>query len=434
MWRNRSIFWKVKISKKILLARLSLMMVIGLIAFPSLAQAQSYDLLLKGGHVIDPKNNIDAVRDVAVKDGKVAQVASNIPKGNAQKTIDVTGLYVTPGVIDIHTHDFWGSTPHHYLNGSFPAIQPDGFTFRAGVTTVVDAGSSGWKDFVTFKERVIDRAQTRVLAFINIVGNGMEGGPVEQNLNDMDPRPTALRAKQYSDLIVGIKLAHFNGHDWVPAKRAAEAGRLADIPVMIDFGGAKPPLSIEKLFMDVLRPGDIFTHCYANLDSRQSVVDDNYDLRPFVLDAQQRGIVFDVGHGGGSFNWHTAINAYNQGLKPNTISSDLHTGSMNSGMKDMANLMSKFLNMGESIQEVVRQSTWNPAKVIQHKELGHLSEGAVADIAVFKLRKGDFGFVDATPGAVMKGSKKIQAELTLRAGDVVWDRNGISAPNWKDVE
>ncbi len=396
----------------------------------SFLQAQQLDLLLKGGHVIDPKNGIDAVMDVAINDGKIAQVGSDLSGGNFFQTIDATGLYVVPGLIDIHSHNFFGTVPDAYLSNSFTALPPDGFSFRSGVTTIVDAGGAGWRNFRTFKAQTIDNSKTRVLCFLNIVGSGMSGGAFEQNLADMDAKLTAMEARANPDYVVGVKLAHYRGHDWTPLERAVEAGKLADIPIMVDFGGAEPELPIETLFMEKLRPGDIYTHCYAHVPGRVPIVDERRKLWAFVLKAQERGIIFDVGHGGGSFRFDQAIPAIEQGLKPNSISTDLHTGSMNAGMKDQTNVMSKFLNMGLTVQEVVERSTWNPAKIIKRPDLGHLSSGAVADVVILKLESGQFGFVDVKRWR-LNGDKKLVCELTLREGEVVWDLNGISRPVWE---
>jgi dihydroorotase len=310
------------------------------------------------------------------------------------------------------------------------AVQPDGFTFRAGVTTVVDAGSSGWRNFRLFKAQTIDNSQTRVLAFLNIIGNGMLGRYEEQDVTDMNPVMTAYMInKLFPNILVGVKTAHYWG-DFTSVDHAVEAGKLANVPVMVDFGDHRPPNSIEELFMKHLRPGDIWTHTYANwpLD-REVPVDVNGKVKPFIFEAQKKGIIFDVGHGGGAFFFNQAIPSIQQGFIVDVISSDLHTGSMNSGMKDMVNLCSKFLNMGLSVQDVILRVTWNPAKVIKRPELGNLSEGAGADVAVFSLRKGDFGFLDVS-GKKMKGTQKLEAELTIRAGKIVWDLNGISAPLW----
>ena len=396
----------------------------------SWAAAQPIDLLLKGGHVIDPKNGIDAVMDVTIDDGKILEVGPNLSPDSVAQIVNAEGLYVVPGLIDIHSHNFFGTEPNAYLSNSYTAVPPDGFTFRAGVTTVVDVGGAGWRNFRTFKEQTIDHSKTRVLSFLNIVGAGMKGGAHEQNLTDMNGKLTAMVARQFPDHIVGVKVAHYFGPEWTPVEEAVKAGDLADIPVMIDFGGVDPPLSLERLLLEKLRPGDIFTHCYAHVNGRIPIVDEQQKLRPYVLEAQQKGIIFDVGHGGGSFLFAQAIPAIEQGLKPNSISTDLHTGSMNGGMKNMTNVMSKFLNLGLSLQEVVERSTWNPAQIIQQPQLGHLSPGAVADIAILRLRTGEFGFID-TRGWKLEGTQKLECELTLRDGAVVWDLNGISRPAWK---
>lgn len=385
---------------------------------------QTIDILIKNGHVIDPKNNIDGVADVAITDKVISEVAPDIRK-EAKQVIDATGLYVTPGLIDIHGHHFFGTQEDAYLSNSFSSLPPDGFTFRSGVTTVADAGCSGWRNFPTFKSQTIDHSKTRIFVFLNIVGAGMSGGAHEQNLADMDPKLTALVAKQYPEHIVGIKLAHYSGPDWEPTHRAVQAGKNAGIPVMIDFGGAEPPLSLETLFREKLRPGDIFTHCYAQVNGRMPLVT-NGKLEKFAIAAQQRGIVFDVGHGGGSFAFEQAIPAIKQGLKPNTISTDLHTGSMNAGMKDMTNVMSKILALGVPLKEVIAASTWTPAQVINRKQFGHLTVGAPADIAILRMAQGPFGFVDVK-GFKLEADRKLICEVTLLDGQVVWDLNGMTA-------
>ncbi len=395
-------------------------------------RAQQFDLLLKGGHVIDPKNKIDAQMDVAVAAGKIAQVSTNIDPKNAKQVIDVTGMYVTPGIIDMHVHVFNGADVDSYIADGLTSLPPDGFTFRAGVTTVVDAGSSGWRNFREFKKQTIDKSQTRVLALLNIVGTGMYGRFEEQDTSDMNPQQTAWMIKKlYPEIIVGIKSAHYWG-DFTQVDKAVQAGNLANVPVMVDFGEHDPPNSIEALFMQHLRPGDIFTHTYAyGPKTRETVVDENLKVKPFIFKAQQRGIIFDVGHGGGAFSWRQAVPAVQQGFLPNVISTDLHSQSMNGGMKDMSNVMSKFLALGLSLNDVILRSTWNPAQVIKRPELGNLNVGADADIAVFSIRKGDFGFLDIR-NTVLKGTQKLETELTLRAGKVVWDLNGIAAQPWQN--
>ena len=395
------------------------------------AFSQTYNLVIKGGHVIDPKNNLDGIMDIAISDGKIARVAKEIDAKSATQVINAKGLYVTPGLIDIHGHVFFGTEPDHYLSNGLVAVPPDGFTFRVGVTTIVDAGGAGWRSFPEFKKNVIDNSQTRVLSFLNIVGEGMRGGVYEQDVNDMDARMAALVAKQYKDYIVGFKVAHFMGPEWTPVDRAVEAGKLAgNIPVMIDFGGSNPPLSIEELYMKHLRPGDIFTHTYTLLEGnvRETVVDEaTKKVKPFVWEAQKRGIIFDVGYGGASFNFSQAVPSLKEGFYPNTISTDLHTGSMNTSMKDQLSVMSKFLLMGMPLPAVIKASTWSAAQAIKREDLGNLSVGAVADVSILNLREGNFGFYDKT-GYKLEGKRKFECEATIKDGKVVYDLNGITNP------
>ncbi|MBZ5582349.1 MAG: amidohydrolase/deacetylase family metallohydrolase [Acidobacteriia bacterium] len=374
----------------------------------------SYDLLLKGGHVIDGKNKISAVRDVAIRDGKIAEVAADIPAARAAKVVDVSGLYVTPGLVDIHVHVYAGTGKRGAYCGD-NSVYPDGFTFRAGVTTVADAGSSGWRNFPDFKDRVIDRSQTRVLAFLNIVGAGMRGAKFENNLADMEAGPTADMALRHKDVIVGIKTAHYTGPEWTPVERAVDAGAKAGIPIMVDFGDNRAERPSSDLWTKKLRPGDIYTHCFSGL---RNELDASGHVNPAMLEGRRRGVIFDVGHGGGSFAWR------------DSISTDLHIGSMNSGMKDMLNVMSKFLAMGLSMDDVILRSTWNPAREIHHEELGNLSPGSPADVTVLRLETGDFGYTDMY-GARLRGKQKLVCELTVRNGKVVYDLNGITRPDWE---
>jgi dihydroorotase len=394
-------------------------------------QSADFDLLIKGGHVIDPRNGINAVMDVAVSGAKVAQVAANIAPSRARQVADATGLYVAPGLVDIHAHVFWGHDEESQYSDGYSAVQPDSYSFRSGVTTMVDVGGAGWRSFPKFKEQVIDRSQTRVLAFLNIVGAGMRGGPVEQNLADMDARLTAMRIRQHPGLVVGVKVAHYSGPEWDPVTRAVAAAREANVPVMVDFGGHTPPLSLEDLLLKYLRPGDILTHTYAHVSGRIPIVDDNGKVRPFVWEARKRGIIFDAGHGGGSFLFRQAVPAMQQGFHPDVISTDLHIGSMNSGMKDILNTMSKFLNLGMPLADVIKANTARAADVIKRPDLGHLGAGSEADIAVVALRRGKFGFIDSS-GWKMLGDQKLECELTVKGGRVMWDLNGISRPMWTE--
>jgi dihydroorotase len=392
------------------------------------AKEPEYDVLLQGGHVIDPKSGLSGVRDVAILDGKVAAVAESIDSGRGFKVVDCKGLYVTPGLVDLHTHVFAGTNePGSYAGDS--SLYPDGYTFRSGVTTVVDAGCAGWRNFDVFRETVISRARTRVLALANIVGHGMRGGEIEQDLNDMRAGPTAELAKRHADIIVGVKTAHYAGPEWQPVEEAVRAGEAAGIPVMVDFGSNLPERPIETLLTEKLRPGDIYTHCFSG--NRRELLPDGTP-NPGLFAGRERGVYFDVGHGGGSFKWSVAFKCIEAGFPPDSISTDLHIGSMNSGMQDMLTTMSKFLALGESVDEVVAQSTWNPARQIQREELGHLSVGAIADVSVLRLDTGQFGFVDSF-GARQDGAQRLICELTFKDGRLAWDLSGRTRGDWRDL-
>jgi dihydroorotase len=393
---------------------------------PTLPNPLPYDLLLQHGHVVDDKNNIDRNMDVAIKDGKIAAVGEHLNPGDAAKAIDVSGYYVTPGLIDIHTHDYASTGEAHSYAGD-SGIWPDGFTFRNGVTTIADAGSSGWRNFEDFKEHVIDRSETRILAFINIVGAGMRGERFEDNIDDMQMVPTAFMAERYPQTIVGIKSAHFTGGEWAPYVQAIGAGNLAHIPVMIDYGSNRPERPLYDLMTKYLRPGDIYTHAYSGLRGEQ----DTATLGPSaaMIEGRKRGIFFDAGTGGGSFRFRVAVPLIKAGFLPDSLSTDLHVDSMNSSTKDMLNVMSKFMAMGLTLQQVIADTTWHPAKEIQRPELGNLSVGAPADVAVLSVEHGEFGYLDMD-NTKMMGDSRLEDELTIRAGKVVYDLNGLSMDLW----
>jgi dihydroorotase len=402
-------------------------------AFPSLPPLLSlpyspykYDLVLSGGHVLDPRNHRDGIMDVGIKDGRVTAVQSHIAQADTIKVIQLHGLYLTPGLIDIHVHAYAGTGEKASYAGD-NSLYPDGFTFRNGVTTVVDAGSSGWRNFEDFKERVIDRSDTRVLAFINIVGAGMRGPLYENNNEDMDGRATAAMLEKYPNVLVGIKSAHYSGRGWKPFEQAVLAGNLAKRPVMIDFGTNRAERPLLTLMSQILRPGDIYTHMYSGLRGEQ----DPQTLGPSqaMLVGRKRGIYFDVGHGGGSFNWSVAMPLMKDGFQPDSISTDLHITSMNAGMKNLLNVADKMLALGQTIPQVFEEMTAAPAHEIRHDELGNLSTGAPADVAVFSAERGKFGFVDMY-NRRKDGDRKLACQLTVRAGKIVYDLNGISSDPW----
>ncbi|MBB15635.1 amidohydrolase/deacetylase family metallohydrolase [Candidatus Poribacteria bacterium] len=376
----------------------------------------TYDLTLKGGHVIDPKNQIDGIMDVGIKDRKIRAVSPKIPSTESSKTISVTGYYVTPGLIDIHVHVYGG-----YDGWMFPDVH----SFTNGVTTVVDTGGAGWKSFEEFKNTIITKSQTRVLAFLNIVGAGMLGA-VEQNISEMDPIPCAETVQKYPAYIVGIKTAHFGGPGWEAVDGAIQAGELSNTPVMIDFW-PRPTRSYPHLLLEHMRPDDIHTHVYAQ---HIPILDSNGNIADYMLEARDRGILFDLGHGAGSFWWRVAVPAIKQGFLPDTISTDLHKRSALLPNANMLTTMSKCLNMGMSLKDVLMRSTAKPAQAIHRPKLGHLDINAEADIAVLDLQKGNFGFVDSGH-ARLQGNQKLQCIMTIRNGQIVWDPNGLSWPNWE---
>ena len=392
------------------------------------AQSPSYDLILQGGHVLDDKNHIDSVMDVAIKSGKIAKVATHIPSSDALKTIDAKGLYVTPGLIDIHVHVYAGTGERGSYAGD-NSVPPDGFTFRTGVTTVVDAGCAGWKNFEDFKQRIIDRSKTRVLALLNIVGSGMRGDKYEQNIADMDGEATAKMALKYPETVVGIKSAHFGGPEWTPIEQAVIAGTKANIPVMVDFGVDQPTRPIYDLLNKKLRPGDIYTHMYSGLRQEQDPATKGPSKA--LIDGRKRGIYFDTGTGGGSFKWSLAVPMVKDGFIPDSISTDLHIGSMNGATKDELNVASKMMAIGLSLKETVTEMTSHPAHEIKRDDLGNLSEGSVADVAILRLEKGKFGFTDMVNTRV-DGNEKLICEMTIKDGKIVYDLNGMEARLWNE--
>ena len=374
-----------------------------------------YDLIIKGGHVIDPENGINGSRDVAVDGGLVAAVEHDIPAEHGRKVARVHGHYVTPGLIDIHMHAYGG-----YQGWVFP----DAHVLPNGVTTVLDTGGAGWKKFEDFKDTVIAESKTRVLALINIVGAGMEGA-VEQDVSEMDPAPCAAMISKYPEHVVGSKTAHFGGPGWEAVDGAVEAARQSGTIAMIDFA-PKPTRSYRDLLLKKLSPGDIHTHLYAQ---HIPLLDEQGRVNDYVREARDKGILFDLGHGGGSFWFRIAVPAIEQGFLPDTISTDFHKYSALMPNASMNTTMSKCLNMGMTLEDVVMRSTRNPARAIRRPELGTMSIGAEADVAVLELEYGEFGFVDSGH-ARMRGDRRLRCLLTVRAGEVVWDLNGLTRPDW----
>jgi dihydroorotase len=400
------------------------------------AQTPPYELLLKGGHVIDPANHRDDLMDVAVSGGKIAAVEKNIPAASAGKVIDVSGLYVTPGLIDIHVHITNGGAPLNWFDPESrshiePYAVPADIVLTSGVTTVVDAGTAGAESFLQEKEAVMDHATVRVLAFLNIVANGMSGG-MEQSVDEMDVKRCAATINKYPDLIVGVKTAHYwttepyDGEHtpWAAVDRAIACGEATHRPVMYDFW-PRPDRSYADLILQKARPGDIHTHVFAQ---QFPILLPDGKLNPILLEARKRGVIFDVGHGAGSFWFRNAVPAVKQGFLPDSISTDLHSG--NFTILSFDNVLSKFRSMGVPLNELIRRSTVNPANEIHRPELGTLSVGKDADIAVLEEIHGKFGYIDCG-WARMDGDASIVARMTVRAGRIVYDPSGLSMVEWE---
>ncbi len=403
------------------------------------AKPPHYDLLLKGGHVIDPASRLDSILDVAVRDGRIATIARGIPASRAEKTVDAKGLYVTPGLIDLHVHVAQGGAPVDWFSPAAPCHDrplaiPADLMLQSGVTTVVDAGTAGCDTFLREKEEVIDRSQIRVLAWLNIVADGMGGGR-EQDLDQMNVERCATCIREFRDLIVGVKTAHYwtekpwdGAHPpWEAVDRTVACGRVAGLPVMADFFPRPPARPYADLILKKLRAGDIHTHVFAQ---QFPVIARNGKVNPIMWEARKRGVLFDVGHGAASFWFRNAAPAVQQGFLPDSISTDLHSGSIVQLAASMTNVMSKFLAIGETLPDVIRQSTVNPARQINHPELGTLSVGSVADVAVFELQRGRFSFMD-DGYARQKGQEQLVARMTIRSGAIVYDPSGLSAPEWQ---
>ena len=386
--------------------------------WPIVAQEEAYDLLLTGGHVIDPANQIDGVRDVAIRNGKIVRIAASITGTKAKQTAEVKGLYVVPGLVDIHSH--------HY--GYSGAIFPDDAVLPAGTTTVVDAGGPGWRNFEDYQEKILRRAKTRVLTSINIVGLGMGGE--ESDVEDMNPQATADKIREYPALIVGIKNAHFDRPGWVSVERAVEAGRLASRPVMLDNNILSwTERDTRTKVLEKMRPGDIHTHTYN--DRHVEILDRRTRrVQPFMLEARKRGVLFDLGHGGGSFLWTVADRAMSLGFPPDTISTDLHATSILTTQSDMPNCMSKMMALGMELKEIVSRSTVAPARAINRfPEIGTLGESHDADVAVLEIEDGVFALHDAWEKKRL-ANRRIGNVLTVRAGEVVYDRDGRAFADW----
>ena len=377
----------------------------------------AYDLILRGGHVIDPSQNIDRVTDVAFADGRVAAVGDNLPSSGA-KIEDVGGYIVTPGLIDLHTHVYWG--------GTSLGIDAEAFGRSSGVTTCVDTGSAGPGNFPGFRKHVIEPSAVRILAYLHISFAGifafshriMVGESHDMRL--MAPRETVEVIEANRDVIVGVKVRlgrHASGDSGIqPLDAAMQAAEQVGLPLMVHID--EPPPSYEDV-VDRLRPGDVLTHCFRPFPNTPIRPDGT--VRPAVLRARERGVIFDIGHGKGSFAYATARPMLAAGFVPDTISSDIHLLCINGPAYDQVTTMSKFLCLGMELSAVVAASTVNAAAALGRPDLGSLRPGSVGDATLLRVREGRFDYEDVV-GEVMVGDRRIVAEGAIIAGKV-WHRS-----------
>ena len=381
-----------------------------------------HDLLLKNATVIDPSQNIDGLCDVAIAADRIAAIAPAID-AEARQTVDLSGKYLTPGWIDMHAHVYAGVTTWGF--------KADALCLATGVTTIVDAGSPGWANFLAFEEFITRPSRTEILTFVHISGIGLTYGPVGEmtDLRYADPERTAFVVENWPEICVGVKVRmgkfQVEDNDLEPLRQAVEAADLAARPLMLHIG---PELSLPAM-LDLLRPGDIVTHCYKSDragpipdgdGSEGLIIGDDLQIMPQVRQARQRGILFDLGHGGGSFNFRVARLALGQDFPSDVISTDLHVHSFESPVYSMPETASKLLHLGVELPEIVRQATAAPAAAIgRQNELGTLRPGTVADLAAFNIAEGKFTFEDVHD-QFQTGARLIDPFLTVRAGKAYW--------------
>lgn len=388
-------------------------------------------ILLKGGQVVDPVSQRIVDADVAISEDKILAVGPALPI-QADKTLDVSGCYVTPGLIDMHCHCY---PTFPFDHDSLPTLHPDAHMFQNGVTTAVDAGTCGWQNFPRFYAEVIRKAEVRTLAFLNIADRGMVHMTDEDDPNCFRPRIVAEVARAYDDVIVGIKTAHYWVNKpfdtlhtpWASVDAMIDAGERCSKPCMADFQPTLPERTYAQLLLEHLRPGDIHTHMYAQ---HFPVLDKHGHVNNFLFAARERGIRFDLGHGAGSFWLRNAVPALKQGFGPDVLSTDLYLDNVAGPVIGLLHVMSKYLCMGMPLEELIRRTTVVPAAMIHHSELGTLTPGSCADIAVLRICEQSVHFADSGR-ARMQGDRILQCTATIRAGRIVYDPYALSLPDWE---
>lgn len=390
------------------------------------------DYILKNGKVYNSQSRCFEEKNIVVSEGKITAMEAGIEKEGITE-IDLEGMILSPGLIDMHTHIYplCGSS-----EDTLPMIDGEAHMFQNGVTTAVDAGSCGSKDFFDFKDRFIDKSKLRILAFINIAHGGMVSLASELEPRNFYVETAAAIAREIKE-VVGVKTAHYHvgkpfdeEHPaWASVDAAVRAGELAGKPVMADVQPYLPGRSYEELILQRLRPGDIHTHVYAQ---QFHILNEKNEIQEFMLEARKRGTLFDLGHGAGSFWFRNAIPAYEQGFYPDTLSTDLYLHNVNGPAYGLLNVMSKYLNIGMPLEEVLYRTTARPAEIIGHQELGKLEVGMDADISVLRVKEGNFGFADSG-NARMQGKQMLECMLTIRAGEFVYNPMAYGMPDWKNA-
>jgi dihydroorotase len=397
-------------------------------------QTPRYDTVLKGAHVIDPANRINQQMDIAVMEGKIARVDRNIPASEGKTSVNVSGYYVTPGLIDLHICCYYTRLD------LTPSVIADHLCLPSGVTTCCDGGTAGANNFEDFK-KIIDRSKMRILSFLNIAAPGAESNRAEQDPAQFKVQLAADTAKKYPTHIVGFKTGHYGGTfsdtrlPWASVDAVVEAGRLTGLPVLADFTpmpaqGKFPARSYREFLLEKMRPDDIVTHCLAD---RYAYLMEDGKLNPDVTKARARGVKFDLGHAAGSFTLKRVVPAVQQGFIPDSISADLFSDTPYTVGISLANVMSKFLCLGVPLEDIIRRTTVNPAQMIHRPGLGNLSVGSTADVAVLEIVKGKFAYLGSGGGKI-EGNQKLQGVMTMFGGKILYDHPyGLSVPLWQDI-
>ncbi len=374
------------------------------------------ELILRGGRVIDPSQGLDGVMDVAFTDGKVAAVGKGLKAETGTQTRDVSSQIVVPGLIDLHTHVYWG--------GTSLGIDAEEFCRTSGVTTAVDTGSAGPGNFAGFRTHVIEPSQVRILAYLHVSFAGIFGFGRNVHVGEsedvrlMAPKEAARVADANRDVIIGIKVRvgrHASGDQGMtPFNYAMQVAEEVGLPLMAHID--EPPPSYEEV-IDALRPGDVLTHCFRPFPNSPATAQGT--VKQAVLRARERGVLFDVGHGRGSFAFKTARAMLANGFLPDTISSDVHQMCINGPAFDLVTTMSKFLCMGVELGDVIAMSTVNAAMALKRPELGSLKPGSTGDATVLSIQKGSFDYVDVVE-EVLVGDSKIVSEAVVINGKWWW--------------